>query len=88
MTSGNSIFRFNPDKIDYFDQSPYVRDCTKFVKNSIGLKIDGNAAVGPFKSMVLDSYTQYNENGIGCSISNEGYAQLVSIFTICPDTAV
>ena len=88
MTSGNSIFRFNPDKIDYFDQSPYVRDCTNFVKNSIGLKIDGNAAVGPFKSMVLDSYTQYNENGIGCSISNEGYAQLVSMFTICPDTAV
>ena len=88
MTSGNSIFRFNPDKIDYFDQSPYVRDCTNFVKNSIGLKIDGNAAVGPFKAMVLDSYTQYNENGIGCSISNEGYAQLVSMFTICPDTAV
>ena len=88
MTSGNSIFRFNPDKIEYFDQSPYVRDCTNFVKNSIGLKIDGNAAVGPFKAMVLDSYTQYNENGIGCSITNEGYAQLVSMFTICPDTAV
>jgi len=88
MTSGNSIFRFNPDKIGYFDQSPYIRDCTNFVKNSIGLKIDGNAAVGPFKAMVLDSYTQYNENGIGCSITNEGYAQLVSMFTICPDTAV
>jgi len=88
MTSGNSIFRFNPDKIEYFDQSPYIRDCTNFVKNSIGLKIDGNAAVGPFKAMVLDSYTQYNENGIGCSITNEGYAQLVSMFTICPDTAV
>ena len=88
MTSGNSIFRFNPDKIDYIDQSPYIRDCTNFVKNSIGLKIDGNAAVGPFKAMVLDSYTQYNENGIGCSITNEGYAQLVSMFTICPDTAV
>ena len=88
MTSGNSIFTFNPDKIQYSDQSPYIRDCTNFVKNSIGLKIDGNSAVGPFKSMVVDSYTQYNENGIGCSITNEGYAQLVSMFTICPDIAV
>ena len=25
MTSGNAIFRFNPDKKDYSDQSPYVR---------------------------------------------------------------
>ena len=32
--------------------------------------------------MVCDSYTQYNEAGIGVSISNNGYAQLVSIFTI------
>ena len=88
MTSGNAIFRFHPDKIDYIDQSPYIRNCTNFVKNSIGLLIDGDAAVGPFKAMVLDSFTQYNENGIGCSITNEGYAQLVSMFTICPDTAV
>ena len=88
MTSGNAIFRFNPDKKDYISQSPYVRDCTNFVKNSIGMMINGNDAVGPFKSMVLDSYTQYNENGIGCSITNEGYAQLVSMFTICSDTAV
>jgi hypothetical protein len=88
MTSGSAVFAYNPDKPDYIDQSPYVRDCTNFVKNSIGLKIDGSKAVGPFKAMVLDSYTQYNENGIGCSITNEGYAQLVSMFTICPDTAV
>jgi hypothetical protein len=38
--------------------------------------------------MVLDSYTQYNQGGIGISITNEGYAQLVSLFTICTDTAV
>mgnify|MGYP003321217238 FL=1 len=88
MTSGNAIFRFNPDKKDYSDQSPYVRDCTNFVKNSTGMMINGKDVIGPFKSMVLDSYTQYNENGIGCSITNEGYAQLVSLFTICTDTAV
>jgi hypothetical protein len=38
--------------------------------------------------MVLDSYTQYNQGGIGVSITNEGYAQLVSLFTICPNIAV
>ena len=36
-------------------------------------------------SMSVDSYTQYNQNGIGVSISNGAYAQLVSIFTICND---
>ena len=38
--------------------------------------------------MSVDSYTQYNQGGIGASITNEGYAQLVSMFTICNDTAV
>jgi len=38
--------------------------------------------------MVLDSYTQYNQSGVGASITNEGYAQLVSLFTICDDVAV
>ena len=59
---------------------------------SIGMKINGDHANAAFtgtndggqdlKSMVCDSYTQYNEAGIGVSISNNGYAQLVSIFTI------
>ena len=38
--------------------------------------------------MVVDSYTQYNQGGIGVSITNDGYAQLVSIFTICTDKAI
>jgi hypothetical protein len=38
--------------------------------------------------MVVDSFTQYNQGGIGVSITNEGYAQLVSLFTICNDVAV
>jgi hypothetical protein len=68
-------------------QSPYVQNCTNFVPDSIGMRIDGDRA-GGFKSMVLDAYTQYNQGGIGVSISNFGYAQLVSLFTICCDTAV
>ena len=88
LNSGKAIFAFNPNQIGYFNQSPYIQNCTNFIPNSIGLKIDGSKAIGPLKSMVLDSYTQYNQGGIGCSITNEGYAQLVSMFTICNDTAV
>ena len=52
------------------------------------MKIDGNHAIGPFKSMVTDAYTQYNSNGIGVSVTNRGYAQIVSLFTINTDVGV
>ena len=85
---GKAIVAFDPDKIQYSTQSPYILNSTNFVTNSIGMKIDGNHQIGPFKSMVTDSFTQYNQNGVGCSITNEGYAQIVSMFTINSDTAV
>ena len=74
-------------------RSPYVRNCTNFMTESIGMKIDGNDATGTpdganLKSMVCDSFTQYNENGIGVSLTNNAYAQLVSIFTINNDIAI
>jgi hypothetical protein len=74
-------------------RSPYVRNCTNFMRRSIGMKVDGNHATGStiggdLKSMVLDAYTQYNEAGIGVSITNNGYAQLVSLFTIASEIAV
>ena len=83
-----AIFAFNPNSPVYNNQSPYIQNCTNFIPSSIGMKVDGRYSVGPTKSMVLDSYTQYNSAGVGVSITNEGYAQLVSLFTICPDTAV
>jgi len=74
-------------------RSPYVRNCTNFMTKSIGMRIDGNHATAStigadLKSMVCDSFTQYNENGIGVSITNNGYAQLVSIFTINCDIGI
>ena len=36
----------------------------------------------------VDSFTQFNPGGIGCSVSNGTYQQLVSIFTICCDQAI
>jgi hypothetical protein len=88
LNPGKAIFTFNPTQVGYFNQSPYIQNCTNFIPNSIGLKIDGKNAIGPLKSMVVDSYTQYNQGGIGVSITNEGYAQLVSIFTIANETAI
>jgi hypothetical protein len=76
-------------------KGPYIRNCTNFIPNSIGLKINGFDAEpgdqddnGVTGSMSVDSYTQYNQGGIGVSITNGGYAQLVSIFTICDDIAI
>lgn len=85
---GKSVISFDPINRSYINQSPYIQNCTNFIPNSIGLKVDGSDAIGPLKSIVLDSYTQYNQGGIGVSITNEGYAQLVSLFTICNDTAI
>lgn len=84
----NAIVSFDPVGIRYINQSPYVQNCTNFIPESIGMKIDGKNAIGPIKSMVLDSYTQYNQAGVGVSITNSGYAQLVSLFTICNNIAV
>jgi hypothetical protein len=79
-------------------RSPYIRNCTNFMSKSIGMKINGDHADAAFtgtndlgqdlKSMVCDSFTQYNEAGIGVSLSNNAYAQLVSIFTICSDIGI
>jgi hypothetical protein len=88
MNSDKAVIAFDPDSPDYIIQSPYVRNCTNFINESIGMKIDGADAIGRIKSMVVDSYTQYNQGGIGVSITNEGYAQLVSIFTICSEIAI
>lgn len=62
--------------------SPYVQNCSSITTTGCGMRIDGSKASG-LKSMVTDSYTQFNQGGIGIHILNQGYAQLVSIFTIC-----
>ena len=77
-------------------KGPYVRNCTNFIQDSIGAKIDGFNAdegdtinnIGVQGSFNVDSYTQFNQGGIGVSVTNGAYCQLVSIFTICDDTAI
>ena len=76
-------------------KGPYIRNCTNFVPKSIGMRMDGFDAEpgdeipnGVQGSSNVDSFTQFNPGGIGCSISNGTYQQLVSIFTICCDEAI
>ena len=67
--------------------SPYVQNCSSITTTGCGMRIDG-ALAGGLMSMVTDSYTQINQGGLGVHILNEGYAQLVSVFTICCSTGV
>ena len=87
FTTNIGVAGIGSEYVGFITQSPYVRNCTNFVPDSIGMTINGDRARG-LKSMVVDSYTQYNENGIGVSITNNGYGQLVSIFTICTDIGI
>ena len=77
-------------------KGPYIRNCTNFIKDSIGCKIDGFNAdegdqlndIGVQGSFNVDAFTQFNQGGIGVSVTNGAYCQLVSIFSICNDTAI
>ena len=81
-------------------KSPYVQNCSSVTAEDDagtagsvsvgdtggGIEVDGDkcAANSPIRSMVVDSYTQVNLGGPGCSVKNDGYAQLVSFFgTFC-----
>ena len=49
-----------------------------------GSLVDGGVISdrSPIQSFVYDAYTQLNQGGIGIKVTNNGYAQLVSVFTI------
>jgi hypothetical protein len=55
-----------------------------------GSLVDGGVISdrSPIKSFVYDAYTQVNQGGRGIRVINNGYAQLVSVFTIFCSEAV
>ena len=73
----------------FITTSPYIQGSSSItsgvngISAGCGMRVDGSLAEGFLRSMVLDSYTQFNEGGRGIHILKNGYAQLVSIFTIC-----
>ena len=68
-------------------KGPYIQNCTSDTTTGTGIYIDGAKAVKT-KSMNVDAFTQYNQGGVGVAVTNEGYAQLVSVFTICCNEAI
>ena len=83
-------------------KSPYVQNCSSYTAaqdagtagstsvgaTGAGMEVDGAkcAPNSPIRSMVVDSYTQVNLNGLGCVVKNDAYAQLVSFFgTFCSE---
>ena len=68
-------------------KGPYVQNCTSDTTTGVGIRIDGDQA-RLLKAMNVDSFTQYNQGGVGVAVTNGGFAQLVSVFTICCDEAI
>ena len=86
--SPSAVFSYNPDgSAGTIVTSPYIQNSSSITTTGTGLRVDG-AYVSGLRSMVVDSYTQTNEGGIGMHMLNRGYTQLVSVFTICCDIAI
>jgi hypothetical protein len=88
VKNASAVFSYNPDgSAGNITTSPYIQNCSSITTTGTGVRVDGNY-VGGLKSMVLDAFTQFNEGGIGIYLLNQGYMQLVSLFTICCEYAV
>ena len=62
-------------------RSPYVQNVSTFGFAAIGQKIDGALHDGGNDSIVSNDFTQVISDGIGAWITNNGRAELVSVFT-------
>jgi len=62
-------------------RSPYVQNVTTFGHAAIGQKIDGALHNGGNDSIVSNDFTQVISDGIGAWITNNGRAELVSVFS-------
>jgi len=83
-----AVFSYNPNgSAGFIVTSPYIQNCSSITTTGCGMRVNGNYVSG-LRSMVVDSYTQTNEGGIGIHMLNRGYTQLVSVFTICCNIAI
>lgn len=69
-------------------KSPYVSNCSSFSSGGMGAVVDGKVhrqyesdPQPSNKSMVFDSWTNINDNGVGYWVTNNAAAELVSCFT-------
>jgi len=86
-----SVYPFLDDQIPAYWSTSTNADRRLDPKGSGGgALVDGNAPSlkSPIQSFVFDAFTQLSQGGIGIHIINNGYAQLVSVFTLFCSTAV
>jgi hypothetical protein len=62
-------------------RSPYVQGLTTLGTAAVGQKIDGSLHNGGNDSIVSNDFTQVISDGIGAWITNNGRAELVSVFS-------
>jgi len=62
-------------------RSPYVQNVATFGYAAVGQKIDGALHNGGNDSIVSNDFTQIISDGIGAWITNNGRAELVSVFS-------
>lgn len=84
-SSNYSIISFNPDQVVEITKQPLIKNCTNYINTSTGVKLNGNLVSGILKSVKIESLTQYNQSGIGVSITNGATAYVNNMFTICND---
>ena len=63
------------------NRSPYIQGVTNTGFGCVGMKVDGALHNGGNKSMTANDFTQVLSDGIGAWITNNGRAELVSVFT-------
>jgi hypothetical protein len=62
-------------------RSPYIQGVTTIGTGCVGQKIDGSLHNGGNRSIVSNDFTQVLSDGIGAWVTNNGRAELVSVFT-------
>ena len=74
---------YGPDDFSAWiiERSPYVQNVTTLGAGAIGQKIDGALHNGGNDSIVSNDFTQVISDGIGAWVTNNGRAELVSVFS-------
>ena len=69
--------------------SPYIQNLTSSTTTGTAVKIDGSlTSSNSTKAMIVGFFTIINKGGKGVHITNEGYSQLVNIYTIACDVGI
>ena len=72
--------------------SPYVQNCTSINAGACGVQVDGNlhskTFANSYKSILLNDFTQINNDGMGIHILGKGRVEAVSVFVYYAEKAI